>query len=311
MRFLLVDGNNIAYRNFASMRLSDSIGRPTGAVYGFLTSLKRAAESRPSRIVVCWDHGGSRWRTALYPAYKRHRKRMKRRAHRDYTRQLRSLEKALRHLYVAQARIKGVEADDLIGILTGALTRRGHTVSILSADQDFYQLLGGRVTVLKPSGEALTAAWLRREHGVGPLQWPDVRALMGDPSDNIPGVRGIGRKRAVALVSELGCLEEIAMGTPVPGPLARHVSVVREAIDEAMLYRRLIRLPDRPSSELYDGTRLAAVREAVLGVVSGRAFGPGVDRRGFIGFCVEHELQRFLRERDSWWRAFERRRRKS
>jgi DNA polymerase-1 len=235
MDVLLVDGNNIAFRSFAVGGLSWK-GENTGAIYGTLRAVLAARkEARPDRTIVCWDHGKSEWRQKLYPEYKAGRKEDKARQGFDlvdFHRQILILWDAFTYLGVCQLTTYGVEADDLIGILAA---RANGNVTILSNDRDFCQLLSPTVSILREKKERFTVSKFRREYGFSPQRWTTFRALSGDPSDNIPGLPGIGPARAKKLMT-LGDLDAMA-GRENWYPTLQ--ACVREHLEEAKLYERV------------------------------------------------------------------------
>ena len=306
---MIVDGNNLAYRNFITLAFKDQSGRFTGCMYGFLNSLRATIEKyRPDRTVVCWDHGGSDWRRQLFPEYKAHRKREDkgRLRYRDYLAQTQQLqENFLPALGVGQLRVHGVEGDDLVSLATVALEEWTHDISILSSDQDFYQLLSYRTLILKHKGPWLTKARFEKQYRLEPEQWPDVRALTGDTSDNIPGVRGIGPKRATRLIRKHKKLERVAMAAAAEPMLDKWADKVQEHLEDALLYRQLIRLPRTVRTDLYNRAQQEALEALCSDLRSGDLFRPGLDKRAFVRFCIEYEFQKILRDRDLWWQIFQ------
>lgn len=105
--------------------------------------------------------------------------------------------------------VPGYEADDVLATLAKKAEKEGYEVRILTADRDLYQLVSDRVAVLHPEGHLITPEWLWEKYGLRPEQWVDFRALVGDPSDNLPGVKGIGEKTALKLLKEWGSLENL------------------------------------------------------------------------------------------------------
>jgi len=201
--WLLIDGNNILVRAIKALENSglSADGVPTGALHAFIQSIaKQIRACEPDRVVVCWD-GGHAYRSALFPGYKQGR------AGRGYL--LEGQENnpfAMAKEFLAIANIHhvlmpGVEADDLIAHY--CRERGDARVVIYSGDKDLFQLLDleGEVTQVRPGDSLWTGARVISERECTPEQLPMVMALMGDTSDGIPGVRGIGIKTAVKLLS--------------------------------------------------------------------------------------------------------------
>lgn len=201
LKILIVDGNNIASRSFHKLDLSYN-GFDTSALYGFLRSLARYVDSvKPDSCFVCWDGGNSARRKTLFPGYKANRKKKfeklapwEKERYEHYYRELHVLRKRLPFLGVHQLFAEGVEADDWIANLVFFLRVRVRAKCIiLSGDKDMYQLVGDGVLVLNPADDSiLTIKNFERVVGMRPEQWLDYRAMTGDKSDDIPGVRLIG-----------------------------------------------------------------------------------------------------------------------
>lgn len=202
---LLVDGNNLYARAWYATRHEAMVadGESTAALVVFANSLSRyVREERPKHMVVCWDSGGSAYRTRLLPTYKANR--------RAKTVELRTGRDQV-HEYLALAGVQqierlGVEADDLIAKYWHDADQ---PVVLASEDKDFLQLAGPnprghQCTVMRSTGERWTEDKVARETGARPRNLPSVMALTGDESDNVAGVPGIGPKKAVALLEEAG-----------------------------------------------------------------------------------------------------------
>ena len=214
-RLFLLDGMALAYRaHFALLRspLSTSRGQPTGAVFGFLAALDRLRkEEAPDEIVVVFDAPEPTFRHKAYPEYKATREKMPE----EMIPQLEWIRRAVEAEGLPFLRVPGWEADDVIGALARQGAEAGRDVWIVSGDKDMYQLVGDHVrlyNVMKP-GQAEVHLVDRdavvEKFGVGPEQVIDVLALMGDTSDNVPGVPGVGPKRATELITTWGSLDEV------------------------------------------------------------------------------------------------------
>lgn len=248
-RLFLADALALAYRAhfaFVSRPLTTPDGHEVSAVYGFVGSLLKLLEDeRPEHIAVVFDSlsGAPTFRDGLYAAYKSHRPPMPEgiRFSLPYIRRL------VEAFDIPALEVEGVEADDVIGTLARRAERDGVNVVIFSADKDFRQLLSERVAMLRPAykGEAFdleTADTFReRYEGLEPAQFVDVLALMGDASDNVPGVPGIGEKTAVKLIRDYGSLENLlAHAEEVPGKRAREGLLAHR--EDALLSKQLVRI---------------------------------------------------------------------
>ncbi len=214
-KWLLVDGFNLAYRCFYAIpELTRADGFPTNALHGWMKSLwKLADQEQPVATLVFFDLGGAQDRLALHPEYKAQRAEMPE-ALRQQLAALKALTRAMGCVGIEQ---DGVESDDLLAAQAVALARAGHEVLIVSSDKDFAQIVQDRVTILLPPPTAnpalgwrrLDAAGVREKFGVPPAQIADYLALVGDTSDNIPGVSGVGPKTAAKWLAEWGSLDGV------------------------------------------------------------------------------------------------------
>ena len=205
---LAVDGDSFAHRAYHGMpkTIRRDGGRPAGALNGFGTMLLRLWETeRPAAVVVGWDSLGSpTYRNEEFPAYQGGRE-----FDADLLEQLDLLPGLPRALGFASAKAPGYEADDF---LAAAAASTDGPVLVATSDRDAYQLASDRVTILQPTkaGEPparIGPAEVRERYGVSPEQVADFIALRGDPSDKLPGARGVGAKRAADVLAEYGSLE--------------------------------------------------------------------------------------------------------
>ncbi len=214
-KWMLVDGFNLAYRCFYAVpELTRADGFPTNAVHGWVKSLWRLADQeRPEATLVFFDLGGAQDRLALHPEYKAHREEMPE-ALQKQIEPIKALTRAMGLVGIEQ---DGVESDDLLASQAVALAGAGHDVLIVSADKDFAQIVGERVQILLPPPTAnsklgwrrLDAAGVLEKFGVPPERIADYLALIGDTSDNIPGLDGVGPKTAAKWLAEFGSLEGV------------------------------------------------------------------------------------------------------
>lgn len=215
-RLFLADALALAYRAhfaFIARPLTDREGNETSAAYGFTASLLKLLEDhRPEHIAVVFDpmDGEVTFRDTLYEAYKSNRPPMPE----GIRYSLPFIKRIVQGFDIPCLEVSGVEADDVIGTLARRAEAEGVEVIIFSADKDFRQLLSDRVSMLRPAykGDAFdleTAETFRAKYGLEPHQFVDVLALMGDSSDNVPGVPGIGEKTAIQLLQQYGSVEHL------------------------------------------------------------------------------------------------------
>ena len=211
--FLIVDGNSILNRAFYGVRpLSTKEGIPTNAVYGMLNMLKKHLDSlNPDYVAIAWDLKAKTFRHEACDFYKANRKPMPE----DLAKQLPIAKECISLLGLTTIELQGFEADDLIG----TISRLEHDDTVhsyvLTGDRDSLQLINDKTSVVlvKTKEDVVyTPDKFVEEYGVTPTQYVDVKAIMGDSSDNIPGVSGIGEKGAFKLISEFKSLEALYEG---------------------------------------------------------------------------------------------------
>ncbi len=209
---LLLDVYSLVYRAyFALPPLTTSTGMPTNAVYGFERMLNRVlTDERPTHIAACFDAGIPAERFEAMPSYKAQRPEMPG----DLSPQFENVRAALDAYGIRAIEVRGEEADDCIATLATRASRDGLTVTIVSGDLDLLQLVDERTTVLV-TRRGITEmarydpAAVRERFGLDPAQLPDYKALKGDPSDNLPGVPGVGEKTATKLIAQYGTLDAL------------------------------------------------------------------------------------------------------
>jgi DNA polymerase I len=236
----LIDGSSFLYRAFyAFPDLKRSDGFPTNAIFIVLRILfKLIREEKPKYAAFYIDGKGPTFRNKIYKEYKSQRPKMPE----DLTAQIDPLLEGVRLMGFKTFVSSGVEADDLIAGQAQAL-KKDHPVVIVASDKDLKQLLDSQVIMWDPGGkhELLTTVDdFRRETGLEPGQWPDYQALVGDSSDNIPGVPGIGPKTASALLAEFPSLESIR--DRLDDLPAKEQKKIRDHLDNIFIYRELTRL---------------------------------------------------------------------
>ncbi|MEM7872004.1 DNA polymerase I [Morganella morganii] len=205
---ILVDGSSYLYRAYhAFPPLTNSAGQPTGAMYGVLNMLRSLVmQYEPSHVAVVFDAKGKTFRDELFEAYKSHRPPMPD----DLREQIAPLHDMVIAMGMPLLSVSGVEADDVIGTLAKQAAAEGRAVLISTGDKDMAQLVTPDITLINTMNNTILGPEeVETKYGVPPSLIIDYLALMGDSSDNIPGVPGVGEKTAQALLQGLGSLDDI------------------------------------------------------------------------------------------------------
>ncbi len=214
MKVILLDGNSFCYRAFYAIReLRNSKGQATNAVYGFITMLEKLVkEVDPDGVAVTFDMKGPTFRHKRYDQYKIQRPPMPE----DLVSQMPIIKEVVEAMNIPIFEKEGFEADDVIATIAKKLEAAGHETYIVTGDKDALQLVNKKIRVLNPQKENLIydEASVKKRFGVGPKQVIEIMALMGDASDNIPGVPGIGEKTASKLIIEFGSMEGVLKNIP-------------------------------------------------------------------------------------------------
>jgi DNA polymerase-1 len=272
--FLIVDASGLLYRSFFALPpLTSPSGRPTGALYGFIRSFLKVHQTvSPQYVAVVFDGPNNKQsRLALYPEYKATRKPIAP----ELAEQIEEAKTFCRLWGMRTFAESGVEADDTIASITHWLTSATNSqIYICSADKDLAQLVSSRVCLVNPAkdGAIIDEAAVQKEWGFGPSQLCDFLALVGDASDNVPGIEGIGEKTANSLLSEWGTLENILENADhIGGKKGERIKAGKES---AILSKRLVTLdtsvaiPHRLSA--YEQT--ASDKEAVISFFQNAGF---------------------------------------
>jgi DNA polymerase-1 len=251
----LVDAMSNIHRAYhAIARLSTSAGRPTNAIYGFVTMLRKMLrEHAPQYLAVAWDGPQRTQRHEAYAAYKANRPTMAS----DLAGQIPEVRRVLDAYRIPVLELPGYEADDVIGTLAKKAAAAGLDVVIVTADKDMLQLVGPGVRVFHTGRETfLDDAGVREFFGVRPDQVADVLALMGDSVDNVPGVPGVGQVTAKKWIETYGNLPELlAHADEIKGKVGESLRAHKE---DALLSRRLVDIPtDLPVPFSLDALRAA------------------------------------------------------
>jgi DNA polymerase-1 len=209
MKIILLDGHSFCYRAFYAVRdLRNSKGEPTGAVFGFVTMLEKLLkEVEPDGVALTFDMRGPTFRHKRFEEYKIQRSPMPE----DLVVQIPVIKEVVEAFNIPIYQKEGYEADDIMATIAKKLEKAGHEVYIVTGDKDALQLVTKKIKVLNPQKENFIydEAAVKERFGVGPDRVVEIMALMGDASDNIPGVPGVGEKTAGKLILEFGSVEGV------------------------------------------------------------------------------------------------------
>jgi DNA polymerase-1 len=282
MRIFLVDGQAYIYRAFYAVReLQTSKGFPTNAIFGFINMLQRLLQDQqPQHLAVVFDTKGKTFRNDLYTAYKANRLAMPE----TLRPQIPRIKEVVRAYRVPVLELEGYEADDIIATLADRWEKQGAEVIIVSGDKDLMQMVSEHVTMLDTmKGEHIGIPEVHAKFGVEPARVVDVQGLMGDATDNIPGIPGVGEKTAIKLINKWHDLDNLLRhADEIPGKLGEKI---RANIDLARVSKTLATLHcDVPIHvELPD----LAIEEP--------------DKQQLTALFQEFEFRRLLAEMNSPW----------
>jgi DNA polymerase-1 len=233
---VLVDGSSYLYRAFHALPpLNNSRGEQTGAVYGVINMLRKLVETyHPEHMAVVFDARGKTFRDELFAEYKAHRPPMPE----ELSAQVEPLLDIIRAMGLPLLQVSGVEADDVIGTLAEQASAAGQTTLISSGDKDLAQLVNEHVTLINTMNNTLMdSQGVVDKFGVEPGQIIDYLTLVGDTSDNIPGVPKVGPKTAARWLSQYGTLDElVAHAEEIPGKIGENL---RNHLDQLPLSKQL------------------------------------------------------------------------
>ncbi|MFD8590102.1 DNA polymerase I [Streptomyces sp. NPDC059637] len=274
-RLLLLDGHSLAYRAFYALPVENfntSTGQPTNAVYGFASMLANTLrDEAPTHLAVAFDVSRKTWRFEEFPEYKANRAKTPD----EFRSQVGLIGELLDGMSVPRFAVEGFEADDVIATLATRAAAEGYEVLIVTGDRDCLQLVTDDVTVLYPTKGVseltrFTPAKVEEKYGLSPQQYPDLAALRGDPSDNLPGIPGVGEKTATKWIKQFGSFAELVeRADEVKGKVGEKL---REHLEAVKLNRRLTEMvrdvvldctPDDLARAPYDREALAAVLDAL------------------------------------------------
>ncbi|MFB9554050.1 DNA polymerase I [Streptomyces roseoviridis] len=305
-RLLLMDGHSLAYRAFFALpaeNFTTATGQPTNAIYGFASMLANTLrDEAPTHFAVAFDVSRKTWRSEEFPEYKANRSKTPD----EFKGQVELIGELLDAMHAPRFAVDGYEADDVIATLATQAEADGFEVLIVTGDRDSFQLVSDHTTVLYPTKGVseltrFTPEKVQEKYGLSPSQYPDFAALRGDPSDNLPGIPGVGEKTAAKWINQFGSFAELVeRAEEVKGKAGQNL---RDHLESVKLNRRLtemvrdVELPKTVADlarEPYDRTAVALVldtleirnpslRERLLAVDPGAAQetapapAPGVD----------------------------------
>ncbi|MBU4465999.1 MAG: DNA polymerase I, partial [Actinobacteria bacterium] len=243
---LVVDGHSLAYRAFFALpvdNFSTKDGQHTNAVYGFLSMLVNLIKAeKPTHMAVAFDTSRVSFRTEQYTEYKANRSE----SPSEFKGQIPLLQECLAAMSITVLQKEGVEADDILATLASEGSAAGYDVLVCSGDRDTIQLVNEQVTLLYPNVQGVSQlkrydpAAVRERYGVEPHQYPEIAALVGETSDNLPGVPKVGEKTAVKWLTQYGTLDDLlANADKVTGVVGNNL---REHLDDVRRNRSLNRL---------------------------------------------------------------------
>ena len=268
---LLIDGHSLAFRAFYALPLESfrtDDGQHTNAIHGFLSMLLNLlAKEKPTHVAVAFDISRFSFRTREYPEYKGTRGETPA----EFIGQVPLLQDALHAMNIVTITKEDFEADDILATLAHEGERDGYEVLVVSGDRDTIQLVNQNVTLLYPSTQGVSALTrydpdkVRERYGINPEQYPEIAALVGETSDNLPGIPKVGEKTAVKWINQYGSLDAIlAAAEEIPGKVGESL---REHKENAIRNRRLnrlvtdVELPVGPSDLEHGPFNVDAVRE--------------------------------------------------
>jgi DNA polymerase-1 len=303
---LIIDGHSLAFRAFYALPLESfqtSGGQHTNAIHGFLSMFLTILQAeKPTHVAVAFDISRYSFRTAEYPEYKGTRGETPP----EFIGQVPLLQEVLRAMRIETMQIENYEADDILATLATKGEAAGLDVLVVSGDRDTFQLVTDKVTVLYPSARGVselkryTPAAVEERYGIRPDQYPDIAALVGETSDNLPGVDKVGEKTAVKWIQQYGSLDEVLahrdeIGGVVGNNLREQIGNVERNARLNKLVRDLelpvtldglVRQPIEPDEvvEVFDRLQFRSLKQRVLqfgGVTSAGATASGVSESSF------------------------------
>ncbi|WP_338703549.1 DNA polymerase I [Streptomyces sp. Q6] len=272
---MLMDGHSLAYRAFFALpaeNFTTATGQPTNAIYGFASMLANTLrDESPTHFAVAFDVSRKTWRSEEFTEYKANRSKTPD----EFKGQVELIGELLDAMHTPRFAVDGFEADDIIATLATQAEAAGFDVLIVTGDRDSFQLVTDHVTVLYPTKGVseltrFTPEKVQEKYGLTPAQYPDYAALRGDPSDNLPGIPGVGEKTAAKWINQFGSFAELVeRADEVKGKAGANL---REHLDAVKLNRRLtemvrdVELPKTVADlerAAYDRTAIAMILDTL------------------------------------------------
>ncbi|WP_060881767.1 DNA polymerase I [Streptomyces scabiei] len=271
-RLMLMDGHSLAYRAFFALpaeNFTTATGQPTNAIYGFASMLANTLrDEAPTHFAVAFDVSRKTWRSEEFTEYKANRSKTPD----EFKGQVELLGELLDAMHAVRFAVDGFEADDIIATLATQAEAEGFEVLIVTGDRDSFQLVSEHTTVLYPTKGVseltrFTPEKVFEKYGLTPAQYPDFAALRGDPSDNLPGIPGVGEKTAAKWINQFGSFADLVERVEeVKGKAGQNL---RDHLEAVKLNRRLtemVRTVDLPKG-VADLERAPYDRKAVAMVL--------------------------------------------
>ncbi|MET7849300.1 DNA polymerase I [Streptomyces avermitilis] len=274
-RLMLMDGHSLAYRAFFALpaeNFTTATGQPTNAIYGFASMLANTLrDEAPTHFAVAFDVSRKTWRSEEFTEYKANRSKTPD----EFKGQVELIGELLDAMHAQRFAVDGFEADDIIATLATQAEAEGFEVLIVTGDRDSFQLVSDHTTVLYPTKGVseltrFTPEKVFEKYGLTPAQYPDFAALRGDPSDNLPGIPGVGEKTAAKWINQFGSFAELVERVDeVKGKVGQNL---RDHLESVKLNRRLtemVRDVELPKSVTalerapYDRTAVAMVLDTL------------------------------------------------
>ncbi|MER5412373.1 DNA polymerase I [Streptomyces virginiae] len=271
-RLMLMDGHSLAYRAFFALpaeNFTTATGQPTNAIYGFASMLANTLrDEAPTHFAVAFDVSRKTWRSTEFPEYKANRSKTPD----EFKGQVELIGELLDTMHVPRFAVDGFEADDVIATLATQAEAAGFDVLIVTGDRDSFQLVSEHTTVLYPTKGVseltrFTPEKVEEKYGLTPQQYPDFAALRGDPSDNLPGIPGVGEKTAAKWITQFGSFAELVeRADEVKGKAGQNFRDHLEAVKLNRVLTEMVKDVELPKTPA-DLVRAPYDRTAMLGVL--------------------------------------------
>ncbi|MGW6978551.1 DNA polymerase I [Streptomyces sp. NPDC054932] len=267
-----MDGHSLAYRAFFALpaeNFTTATGQPTNAIYGFASMLANTLrDEAPTHFAVAFDVSRKTWRSTEFPEYKANRSKTPD----EFKGQVELIGELLDAMHVPRFAVDGFEADDVIATLATQAEAAGFDVLIVTGDRDSFQLVSEHTTVLYPTKGVseltrFTPEKVVEKYGLTPQQYPDFAALRGDPSDNLPGIPGVGEKTAAKWITQFGSFAELVeRADEVKGKAGQNFRDHLEAVKLNRVLTEMVKDVELPKAPA-DLVRAPYDRSAMLGVL--------------------------------------------